>query len=93
MLLYWHMLETAVTERYTAFDFGRSTRDGGTHQFKQQWGAVSFPLHWEYVMLKGSTPPEAGTSNPRMAVFIELWQRLPLGLANALGPRLIRHIA
>ena len=56
MLLYWQMLEHAIGERRAVFDFGRSSRDGGTHQFKQQWGASSFPLHWEYAMVRGQEP-------------------------------------
>jgi hypothetical protein len=93
MLLYWHMLEHAIGERRAVFDFGRSTRDGGTHQFKQQWGATTFPLHWEYVMLRGEAPPDHGTSNPKLDFFIRSWRRLPVRVATTIGPAVIRHIA
>jgi FemAB-related protein (PEP-CTERM system-associated) len=93
MLLYWHMLEHAIGERRALFDFGRSTRDGGTHQFKQQWGATTFPLHWEYVMVRGGEPPDHGTSNPRLEFFIRSWRRLPVKVASTIGPAVIRHIA
>lgn len=93
MLLYWSMLETAVSEGYETFDFGRSTRDGGTHQFKLQWGAQDFPLYWESVPIGDN--PETGpapASSCHLDMFIALWQRLPLGIANIVGPRVIRHI-
>ncbi len=92
MLLYWAMLERAATEGYRVFDFGRSTPGGGTHHFKQQWGCTDFPLHWEYSLLSRRDVPEQGTSNPRVQRFIAAWQRLPLFAANALGPRVIRHL-
>src|SRR6185369_10200078 len=39
MLLYWEALRRACAGGFRRFDFGRSTRDSGTHRFKQQWGA------------------------------------------------------
>jgi len=91
MLVYWSMLEYAVGHDYRVFDFGRSSPGGGTHQFKQQWGATDVPLHWEYAP-EGTRPPDHGTSNPRLQLFIRAWQRLPLPVANLVGPRVIRQI-
>jgi FemAB-related protein (PEP-CTERM system-associated) len=93
MLLYWSMLQWAITAGAHVFDFGRSTVDGGTHHFKRQWGATDFPLHWEYVLLGINEPPDHGTSSPRVERFIELWKKLPLWLADALGPIVVRHVS
>jgi FemAB-related protein (PEP-CTERM system-associated) len=93
VLLYWTMLEAAVAGSYSTFDFGRSTPGGGTHQFKQQWDAVDVPLHWEYPLLTDGRLPEQGVSSPRLRVFISAWQRLPLQLANAIGPEITRQLA
>lgn len=93
MLLYWSMLESAIEDGFTVFDFGRSTRDGGTHHFKQQWGAADYPLYWETVGLNGATVPDPGRAGSRMQVFIDAWTRMPLPIANWLGPRVIRHVA
>lgn len=92
MLLYWAMLEHAVGAGVTTFDFGRSSPGGGTHQFKLQWGAVEQPLCWEYVLLSGSEPPDQGPSNARFERAIALWQRLPLGIANLIGPPIARNL-
>ena len=92
VLLYWNMIETAVADGARVFDFGRSSRGGGTYQFKQQWGAAEIPLHWEYVMLSGSEPPDQGPANPRFSLAIEAWKRLPLWLANAAGPMIVRNV-
>ncbi|MEO8483634.1 MAG: FemAB family XrtA/PEP-CTERM system-associated protein [Acidobacteriota bacterium] len=92
MLLYWTFLEQAVRDGARVFDFGRSSPGGGTHQFKLQWGAVEVPLHWEYVLLNRAEPPNQGPSNPRFERAIRAWQRLPLPVANVLGPRIARHL-
>ena len=50
VLLYWSMLSDACKKGAKSFDFGRSTRDSGTHTFKKQWGAVDVPLYWHYLL-------------------------------------------
>ncbi len=92
MLLYWSMLEAAVSEGYEVFDFGRSTRDGGTHHFKLQWSAKDFPLYWESVASSAATSAPTGSGTSKLDMFIGLWQQLPLGVANWVGPHLVRHI-
>lgn len=46
MLLYWSMLEFAVTHHCRWFDFGRSSPGAPTCRFKLQWGAKMAPLGW-----------------------------------------------
>jgi hypothetical protein len=92
MLLYWTMLEHATNQGLNRFDFGRSSPGGGTHLFKLQWGAESSPLSWEYVLLTRSSAPDQGPANPRFSAAIEGWKRLPLPVANRLGPWIVRHI-
>jgi FemAB-related protein (PEP-CTERM system-associated) len=92
MLLYWSMLERAVQDGERVFDFGRSSPGGGTHQFKLQWGAVETPLHWEYVLLSRADVPNQGPTNPKFERAIQIWQRLPLALANAIGPYIARQL-
>ena len=92
MLLYWTMLEAAIGDGYKIFDFGRSTRGGGTHLFKLQWGASDFPLYWETVSADGSASSDTDNSSSKRDAFVSVWQRLPLSLANAAGPFVIRHV-
>ena len=92
MLLYWTMLETAALGGARVFDFGRSSPDSGTHHFKLQWGAAAQPLHWEYVLLTRATAPDQGPQNPKFGRMIDAWKRLPVSVANALGPFIVRNI-
>ncbi|HEX5385593.1 MAG TPA: FemAB family XrtA/PEP-CTERM system-associated protein [Gemmatimonadales bacterium] len=91
MLLYWEFMRRAVAERVGVFNFGRSTPGAGTHRFKRQWGSRDEPLWW-YQHARGGT---TGTPSPDDAAYAwgpRLWRRLPLPVATALGPRIVRCI-
>lgn len=93
MLLYWSALEAAIRDQYEIFDFGRSTVDSGPHRFKKQWGATPEPLNWHYWLRDGDDLPQLNPSNPKFALATAAWQRLPVGVANLLGPRIIRYLS
>lgn len=96
MLLYWKFLEFVAGSGFSSFDFGRSTPGEGTYRFKAQWGAKPQPLAWSTVHLAGheASPPSgpSGGGSAR-ALAQRLWKRLPLPLANLLGPRLRKYIS
>jgi len=91
-LLYWEVIKRACENGYKTFDFGRSTVGSGTYSFKKQWGPEVKPLYWQYVLLDGKEMPQLNPSNPRFKFLIEVWKRLPLPIANWLGPRIVRHL-
>jgi len=92
VLMYWHMLESSTAEGCAVFDFGRSTPNEGTFKFKQQWGAEPVALHWEYSLVAEGGLPDQSPKNPKFRMAIAAWQRCPLWLANAIGPRIVRSI-
>jgi serine/alanine adding enzyme len=92
MLLYWAFLERAAKEGLAVFNFGRCTPGGGTHRFKQQWGGRDEPLFWYQYAAGGGA---AATPSPDDGAYSwgpRIWKRLPLALATALGPRIVRGI-
>ena len=91
-LLYWSMLEGAAVSGGSTFDFGRSTPDEGTYKFKEQWGAEPVPLCWEYGLLAGGDLPNSSPTNPKFRLAISLWKKLPLSVANRVGPMIVRAI-
>jgi FemAB-related protein (PEP-CTERM system-associated) len=92
MLLYWTMIGEAIRRGYRVFDFGRSTPNEGTYHFKKQWGAVESPFYWEYVLTRGETLPDQSRENPKFSLAVSAWQRLPLAVANLIGPRIVCNI-
>jgi serine/alanine adding enzyme len=95
MLLYWAFMQRAATDGLTQFNFGRCTPESGTHRFKRQWGAEDEQLWW-YGLTPGAKDGVAATTpSPHDSAYAwgpRLWKRLPLSVANALGPRIVKYI-
>ncbi|HKI95664.1 MAG TPA: FemAB family XrtA/PEP-CTERM system-associated protein [Gemmatimonadales bacterium] len=91
MLLYWEFMARCVREGVRTFNFGRCTPGGTTHRFKRQWGGRDVPLWW-YQWSRDAT---AGTPSPDDGAYAlgpRLWRHLPVSVATALGPRIVRGI-
>ncbi|MHB8346827.1 MAG: FemAB family XrtA/PEP-CTERM system-associated protein [Acidiferrobacterales bacterium] len=92
MLLYAEVLRTAIETGYRIFDFGRSSIDSGTYRFKKQWGASAQQLYWHYWMADSREMPRLTPDNPKYRLAIALWQRLPVCIANGLGPMIVKYL-
>lgn len=92
MLLYSEALGTAIDQGCTSFDFGRSSVDSGTYRFKKQWGATPVQLNWQYWLRDGEPMPALTPSNPKYGLAIKAWQKLPLPIANFIGPAIVRNL-
>lgn len=92
MLLYWTAIQFAAEHGYARLDMGRSTIDSGTYRFKLQWGATAKPQLWYYWRARPGHAPDLAPDNPRFSLAIACWRRLPLPVANALGPVLVKRL-
>lgn len=89
MLLYWAFMEHTIARGAKVFNFGRCTPGEGTHKFKLQWGGRTVPLAWIV-----RPEPVAEDSGPGQAVRLAsaVWQRIPVGVTNAIGPIVARQL-
>lgn len=90
--MYWELMRRATERGIRWFDYGRSKEGSGPYSFKKNWGFAPEPLHYEYHLVKAKSVPEVNPNNPKYAAFIDLWRRLPLPVANTLGPILSRSL-
>ncbi|MEE4153887.1 MAG: FemAB family XrtA/PEP-CTERM system-associated protein [Erythrobacter sp.] len=92
-LMYYELMLHARRRGMEKFDFGRSKTGSGPYHFKKNWGFLPVPL----VYGQWSPPGTAGRDvDPTSAAYsrkIELWKKLPLPIANALGPWIARGLA
>ncbi len=89
MLLYWDLIQKACHEGASQFDFGRSSIDSGTYEFKRQWGAEPNQLYWYSRSANGGSDSAAlDAQSPCQRALIGLWKHLPLPITNRLGPKL-----
>lgn len=89
---YWELMRRSCAAGYTLFDYGRSKVDTGPYHFKKNWGFEPQPLSYEYRLYKRDAIPQNNPMNPKYRAFIALWKRLPLSVANALGPHIVRNL-
>ena len=90
--LYWAMLAHAADAGAPRFDFGRSTKDSGTHEFKREWRPREVPLHWHFLLPPGGEVPELRPDSAKYRLMVDAWKKLPLPVANLLGPRIIAKL-
>jgi FemAB-related protein (PEP-CTERM system-associated) len=91
MWMYRMILKRAIELEYRFFDFGRSTKYSNTYKFKKQWGAKPVDHHW-YYLIDSDSMPEINTDNPKYRIFIAIWKRLPVWIANIIGPYIVKRI-
>jgi FemAB-related protein (PEP-CTERM system-associated) len=89
---YWELMRRACERGIKVFDYGRSKRGTGPFDFKKNWGFEPQPLHYEYQLLRAKSVPDTNPLNPKYQLFIKLWQKLPLPVANWLGPHIVKNL-
>lgn len=91
--LYRAVVERAVAERHTRFDFGRTRRDNtGAFEFKKNQGFAPRPVEYRRFVPPGRKPVDVSPSNPRFSLARRIWPRMPLALTRPLGAWLARSI-
>jgi FemAB-related protein (PEP-CTERM system-associated) len=90
--MYWDLLRRACERGLKVFDYGRSKEGTGAFSFKKNWGFEPQPLHYEFDLVNCTEIPQHNPLNPKYQLFIKLWQKLPLPVANFLGPHIVRGL-
>lgn len=89
-LLFWEIIKRGCARGMKTLDLGRSPRDSSLLTFKLRWGAEATPQPW-YIYTSRGRPPELDAHDPSVQRLIQLWQRLPRPVADALGPHICRR--
>lgn len=92
--MYWWVMRDAASRRgATMFDFGRSPADGSAAAFKRNFGFEPTPLVYARHALGNNTVrSEVSEADRRYRAAIAVWRRLPLCVANRLGPWALRAV-
>ena len=91
-LMYFELMRYAAARGCTRFDFGRSKLGTGPFAFKKNWGFEPQPLVYAVRTADGVPPREINPLSPKYRLQVGLWQKLPLWLANRLGPPIARGL-
>jgi serine/alanine adding enzyme len=91
-LLYWEAIRRGCERGYKSFHFGRSSKGSGTHTFKSRWGGEDQQLYYQFILPEGRELPNLDPNSSKYRTLVSAWSRLPLWLANWLGPFIVRGI-
>ncbi len=92
-VMYYRLMCHARERGCDRFDFGRSKCDSGAYHFKRNWGFAPQPLAYAHWTADGMAPRDVNPLSPKYRARIALWQRLPLAIANRLGPIIANGLA
>ena len=90
---YWELMRRSCERGLKVFDYGRSKQGTGSYAFKKNWGFEPQPLFYEYCLYRRDSVPQNNPANAKYRLLIDTWRRLPVGLANWLGPFIVRNLA
>lgn len=85
-VMYYALMNHARRHGCTHFDFGRSKTGSGAYAFKKNWGFEPKPMAYAIHTADGQEPRDVNPNSPKYKAQIALWQKLPLPVANRLGP-------
>ncbi len=85
-LMYYALMNHARARGCTRFDFGRSKTESGAYFFKRNWGFEPDPMAYAVRTADGQPLRDVNPNSPKYKAQIALWQKLPLGIANRIGP-------
>jgi FemAB-related protein (PEP-CTERM system-associated) len=90
--MYWNLMQAAAAKSCRMFDFGRSKLGTGAYDFKKNWGFAAQPLGYEYRLYESAQVPDNNPLNPKYQLFIKLWKKMPLAMANIIGPHIVKNL-
>jgi FemAB-related protein (PEP-CTERM system-associated) len=90
--MYWELMRISGEKGVRVFDYGRSKVGTGSYSFKKNWGFEPEPLSYEYHLVNSDSVPDINPMNPKYRMFINIWKKLPLPVANVIGPMLSRNL-
>ncbi|MBN8843461.1 MAG: FemAB family PEP-CTERM system-associated protein [Sphingomonadales bacterium] len=91
-LMYFALMRHARAKGCTRFDFGRSKVGTGPFAYKKNWGFEPQPLVYARWLAPGETPRDMNPNSAKYRLQVDLWKKLPLWIANRIGPLIARGL-
>ncbi len=89
--LYYSLMRRAVGRGVRIFDFGRSKSNSTHAETKAHWGFDAAPVTAHIALIRAKSLPNLSPKNPKFERLVSIWRKLPLPVANFLGPIVARN--
>ncbi len=90
--MYYELMCHARRRGCDRFDFGRSKLGSGPYAFKKNWGFAPEPLVYRSWTAPGAKARNIDPTDTSYSAKIALWKKLPLPIANRIGPWIARGL-
>jgi len=90
--MYYELMLHARRKGCNRFDFGRSKTGSGPYLYKKTWGFTPEPLSYCSWSMPGTEARDADPTSAKHQARIEIWKKLPLSIANRVGPFIARGL-
>ncbi len=90
--MYWELLRRSCEKNIRNFDFGRSIEGTGSYSFKKNWGFKPTKLYYQQLLIGAKHTPDFNPMNSKYSMYIKIWQKLPLPVANLIGPLISKNL-
>ncbi|WP_417621667.1 FemAB family XrtA/PEP-CTERM system-associated protein [Parasphingorhabdus sp.] len=91
-VMYYSLMNHARERGCKFVDFGRSKIGTGAYSFKKNWGFEPQPLAYATRTAEGVEARDVNPMSSKYRMQVALWQRLPLSVANRLGPMIAKGL-
>lgn len=91
-VMYYNLMNHARERGCQQLDFGRSKIGTGAFSFKKNWGFEPQPLSYAIRTVEGEDARDVNPMSPKYRMQVALWQRLPLSVANRIGPMIAKGL-
>jgi predicted N-acyltransferase len=94
-LAYWTIIADSIAQGFTTLDLGRSPAGSNASKYKSQWATRSFPIYqltWSPGAQQQESVAKRAQADGRFQYFRRFWPRLPLPVAEFVGPLIRRQI-
>jgi len=91
--MYFELMLHARKRGMARFDFGRSKLGSGPYRYKKNWGFEAETLTYGLWSAPGVPARDLDPTDASYSAKIALWKKLPLRVANTIGPFIARGLA
>ena len=94
-LAYWTIIADSVRQGFETLDMGRSPAESNASKYKSQWATRSQPIYqqtWSERAQPVASVATQAQSDERFQHFRRFWPKLPLPVAEFVGPLIRRQI-
>ncbi|MFL0356469.1 FemAB family XrtA/PEP-CTERM system-associated protein [Erythrobacter sp. GH1-10] len=91
--MYYELMLHARRKGMERFDFGRSKTGSGPYHFKKNWGFEPVPMTYGTWTAPGARTRDVDPTSEVYSRKIAVWKKLPLPVANIVGPWIARDLA